>query len=759
MYKLQGHPDGMRLSLRFILPLGIALAAIAYAVIPLVDRLALQWFVRDLDIRAALIAGATQESLAGIVRDEASEQKLRRLLDRVVTDERVYAVALCARDGTRLYATPAFPESLDCRSKVQGGDLQRVLQEPTGPLHLSVNSLTWDGEALGKLVVLHDMSFIERRSEATKKYLFYLFASIAAVVALITVVIAEISWRGWIAGIKALISGETLLRAPGAVRIPPPRSLEPIAQDLRTLVHDLELQRRSRDEGQTTWGPEALRRILREDLKGDEVLIVSNREPYIHVRRSGNVVEVQRPASGLVTALEPVMRACSGTWIAHGAGSADRDTVDARDHVMVPPERPSYRIRRVWLTKEEEQGYYYGFANEGMWPLCHIAHTRPVFRNEDWQEYRRVNQRFADVVVQEAQTEDPIVLVQDYHFALLPRMVRERLPNATIITFWHIPWPNFESFGILPWREEILDGMLGSSILGFHTQSHCNNFFDTVDRFLEARVDRETFSVSYRGELTEVRRYPISIEWPPSALRAQQPVAECRRAVRERLGLPANRKLGVGVDRLDYTKGILERFRAVERLLELEPQWIGHFSFVQVAAPSRSTIYEYQNLETRVHELADAINTRFGRPGYKPIVLLIEHHDVNQVYELYRAADVCYVSSLHDGMNLVAKEFIAARDDDQGILILSQFTGAARELAEALIVNPYDIDQAAAALHLALNMTPEEQRVRMRSMRSLVQEFNVYRWAGRMLIDAGRMRHRRRVLSRTQGVEARALGR
>ena len=269
------------------------------------------------------------------------------------------------------------------------------------------------------------------------------------------------------------------------------------------------------------------------------MLIVSNREPYIHTRRKDNVIEIQRPASGLVTALEPVMRACSGTWIAHGAGSADRDTVDKHDHVMVPPEKPSYRIRRVWLSNEEEQGYYFGFANEGLWPLCHIAHTRPIFRAPDWEHYKTVNRRFADVVADEARTDDPIVLVQDYHFALLPQMVRERLPRATIITFWHIPWPNPEAFGICPWREEVLEGMLGSSILGFHTQFHCNNFFDTVDRFLEARVDRETFTISHGGEPTEVRRYPISIEWPPNALAVQPPVPECRKRVRERLGLIA----------------------------------------------------------------------------------------------------------------------------------------------------------------------------------------------------------------------------
>jgi len=575
------------------------------------------------------------------------------------------------------------------------------------------------------------------------------------VVALITVVIAEISLRGWVAGIKALLSGETLLRSPLGLASTAPE-LRPIARDLQALVRDLEAERAGRDESQTTWGPEALRRILRQDLKGDEVLIVSNREPYVHVKRKDNVIEIQRPASGLVTALEPIVRACSGTWIAHGAGSADRETVDKNDHVMVPPERPAYRVRRVWLSPEEEQGYYYGFANEGLWPLCHIAHTRPVFRAPDWEHYQGVNRRFAEIVADEARTEDPIILVQDYHFALLPRMVRERLPRATIITFWHIPWPNPEAFGILPWREEVLDGMLGSSILGFHTQFHCNNFFDTVDRFLEARVDRETFSISYGGGMTEVRRYPISIEWPPAALQVQLPVAECRLRVRERLGLAPDVKLGVGVDRLDYTKGILERFSAIERLFELEPRWIGQFAFIQVAAPSRSSIEEYQQLDVRVRALAARINERFGKGDYQPIILRIEHHDAAQVYELYRASEVCIVSSLHDGMNLVAKEFVAARDDEQGVLVLSQFTGAARELAESLIVNPYDFEQSAAALHLALTMSPDEQRARMRSMRNLVQEFNVFRWAGRMLLDAARMRHRTRVLARTRAARRQA---
>src|SRR3989442_3525622 len=555
----------MPLSLRFVVPLALALAAIAYAVVPLVDRLTFQWFVRDLDTRGALIAKTAQEQLDELVSgpEEDAKERVLRYFERIIQDQRIYALGYCDRAGRLAYATTAFPDAIRCTTSEADKERNWVLQLADGPLHVSANRLaSTDGMSFGELIIVHDMSFVQRRSADTKKYVLYLFAAIATVVALITVVIAEISWRGWVAGLKALVAGETLLRSPIGWKSASPE-LRPIARDLQALVLDLQSERRARDESQTSWGPDALRRILRQDLKGDEVLIVSNREPYIHTRRKDNVIEIQRPASGLVTALEPIVRAISGTWIAVGAGSADRDTVDKDDHVMVRPEHPAYRIRRVWLSKEEEQGYYFGFANEGLWPLCHIAHTRPTFRTQDWEHYRNVNQRFADIVADEARTEDPIILVQDYHFALLPRMVRERLPRATIITFWHIPWPNPEAFGILPWREEVLEGMLGSSILGFHTQFHCNNFFDTVDRFLEARVDRETFSISYGGDTTEVRRYPISIEWPPAALQVQAPVAECRKRVRERLGLAPDVKLGVGVDRLDYTKGIFERFMPV----------------------------------------------------------------------------------------------------------------------------------------------------------------------------------------------------
>jgi trehalose 6-phosphate synthase len=374
-----------------------------------------------------------------------------------------------------------------------------------------------------------------------------------------------------------------------------------------------------------------------------------------------------------------------------------------------------------------------------------------VFRAADWELYRSVNKRFADTVVAESRTRNPIVLVQDYHFALLPRLIREQLPDATIITFWHIPWPNPEAFGVCPWRNELLEGMLGSTILGFHTQFHCNNFFDTVDRYLEARVDRETFTITLGGRATEVHRYPISIEWPLRGVSEQPPVPECYRQVRAELGLPLGAKLGVGVDRLDYTKGILERFAAVERLLEKDPSLVGRLSFVQVAAPSRSRIEEYQSLETRVREAARRINERFGGGACPPITLRVEHHDAASVQKLYRAAEFCFVSSLHDGMNLVAKEFVACREDERGVLILSQFAGAARELPESLIVNPYDIEQCADAIATALAMSSDEQRARMRSMRSQLLEFNVYRWAGRMLLDAARVRHRARIASGAAG--------
>ena len=736
----------MRLSLRFLVPLLVALGIFAYAAVPLVDTLTTRWFIRDLDMRSNLIANTIQDPLEELIKT-GNNTRIPGYFQRLTSDERLYAVGLCLSDTAAPISTATFPSELRCSQLARFmNDGEHLLRTTKGVLHVSVRPLASDAPDGAELVLVHDMSFIERRSEETRRYLFYFFAALAFSVALITVVIAQLSWRGWVLGLRALLRGEGILRPTAGGTAP---ELRPIARDVQALLRELEHQFRPTDESQQRWTQETLRAVLRGEMRGHDIIVVSNREPYIHVKTPKGV-HVQRPASGLVTALEPVMRACSGTWIAHGSGSADREMVDRNDRVAVPPDHPTYRIRRLWLTPEQTAGYYDGFANEGLWPLCHIAHVRPTFRTADWEQYRVVNAKFADAVVAEAASDDPVVLVQDYHFALLPRMIRERLPKATIITFWHIPWPNPEAFAICPWRVELLDGLLGSDILGFHTQFHCNNFLETVDRFVEARIDRETFTVVCRGERTAVHRYPISIEWPPAPLATALPVDEARERVRVRLNLPRGHKLGVGIDRLDYTKGIIERFNAVARLLELHPEWVGKFTFVQIAAPSRGTIGDYQEYAQRVHRLADEINSVYASAAHPPIMLLAEHHEPDAVYEYHRAADVCFVSSLHDGMNLVAKEFVAAHDDERGVLILSQFAGASRELPEALIVNPYDADQCASALHFALNMPVEEQRDRMRLMRNIIREFNVYRWAGRMLLDAAAMRQRKRFDDRVE---------
>jgi trehalose 6-phosphate synthase len=490
----------------------------------------------------------------------------------------------------------------------------------------------------------------------------------------------------------------------------------------------------------TQWSPDLLRHILQSELPDADLIVVSNREPYVH-EKVGDEIALTAPASGMVSALEPIVRTCSGTWIAHGSGSGDREASDADGRLAVPVDKPSYTLRRVWLNDAEVQGHYSGFSNEGLWPLCHIAFTRPIFRAKDWEYYRAVNRKFADAVVEEAKTDRPLILIQDYHFALLPRMIRERLPDAVILTFWHIPWPNAEVFGVCPWHKEILDGLLASSILGFHIPLHCNNFIDAVDRYLEARIDKEESSITYGGSTTIVRPYPISIEWPEPDDEGDS-CADARERVIDRFELPPDVRLAVGVERLDYTKGILQRFHGLEAFFAKHPEWIGRLTFIEIAAPSRADLRSYRQLQRECRELVDDINKRYGRDGYKPIILLIEQYDHDQLRDFYRAADLFVVSSLHDGMNLVAKEFVAAREDEAGALVLSQFAGAARELTEALIVNPYDADAMGEAFFLGLTMPEPEVRDRMRHMRATVRDNNVFRWAGTMLIDAARLKKR-----------------
>jgi trehalose 6-phosphate synthase len=737
----------MHRAVRFVAALMVALGLVAWAGSVIVHRTTRAWFEKDVALRVQLVAsGARQALIAHWHKEERSE--LQGLLAEIARDERIMAAAACAADLTPLARTKDYPSQFSCsevgahvRPATDAPDADwttwsSVATLPGGAVQLSAVPVLAANRPLGFVVLVHDLSFVQRREATTRRFLLLAFGLLAATAAVVTMVTARLSWRGWSDELRGFLRG-------GAQR----PEFQPILSDVRDLVDRIVTERETDGEG-GAWTPQRLKRTLNRYLHGEKVVIVANREPYVHERMSDGSVAVLHPASGLVTALEPVMRACSGVWIAHGSGSADKEMVDRHSHVRVPPDEESYLIRRVWLSPEEEKGYYYGFSNEGLWPLCHIAHARPVFRSEDWKHYQAVNERFADAVCTEVDSEDPIVLVQDYHFALAPRLIRERLPRATVIMFWHIPWPNSAHLGICPWRDSLLEGMLGASILGFHTQFDCNNFVESVDRFLEARIDRERNGVVQHGRSTLVRPYPISLEWPVRWSENTPPASECRRALCADLSLGPDALIGIGVDRLDYTKGVEERLLAVERLLERFPHLRRRFTFVQLAAPSRVAIERYRQYNESVEALATRINQRFGRDGYRPVVLLRSHHEPPAVFRYYRAADVCYVSSLHDGMNLVAKEFIAARDDEQGVLVLSQFTGAARELTEALIVNPYDLDEASDALATALDLSPDEQRDRMRSMRAFLAEFNVYRWAGRMLVDAARLRTRGRLTGR-----------
>jgi len=618
---------------------------------------------------------------------------------------------------------------------------------------ICVYALPLHGKQLmgGVLAVFTDASYISAESAAMWRETFVRILVETLLVVLITLFVIRWAMVGRIAKMaqwmQQMRAGDTPPDAPA----PQEDMFKPLAQEVTHLARSLMVARASAEEearlraaGDSVWTAERLRIFVRSKLENRKLLAVSNREPYEHLHR-GKDIDCIVPASGLVTALEPVLRACDGTWIAYGAGDADRETADEHDRLRVPPEDPHYTLRRVWLSKEEVEGYYYGFANEGLWPLCHIAHTRPIFRAGDWTHYQSVNWKFAQAAVEEMQGEDrPVVLVQDYHFALLPRLIKQDFPSCRVAIFWHIPWPNPEAFGICPWQRELLEGLLGADLIGFHIQSHCTNFLETVDRALESRIDWERFAVNRRDHITLVRPFPISVDFREKAENADSPGSQAvtypdRNALFRELGVEAA-FMGVGVDRVDYTKGILERFSGIERFMERYPSYRGKFTFVQIGAPSRTHIKRYHDLLADVESEADRINWRFQTVNWRPIVFLKRHHSHAEIERYYRAAHLCLVTSLHDGMNLVAKEFVAARDDGQGMLILSGFAGASRELRDALIINPYDTEQMASAIYYALEMDPEERAARMRRMRQVVSDHNIYRWAANLISEVAEVR-------------------
>jgi alpha,alpha-trehalose-phosphate synthase [UDP-forming] len=698
--------------------------------------------------RQALMLG---ERLAGTAQMELAEgdrDGLERLVAPTGNRGHLVAVGIYASDGSAVAMTPGLSASLTTLTQLSRAAMREDRNVSTftelkfRSVHVLAAPLDGDGKTVtGAIVIVHDSGYIAAAIFGVWLRMFVRVAIEVLVIAGITLLILRWSLSGPIRRVdrwmRDLRMGRNAVKPAATdldVLFPLTREVGPLAESMQRARAAAETEAGLRNANESLWTPERLADHVRNKLDGSSLFVVSNREPYVHTRRD-NEVAVSVPASGLVTAIEPILCACNGTWVAHGSGDADMETVDAQDHLMVPPQEPRYTLRRVWLSREQEEGYYYGFANEGLWPLCHIAHTRPIFRASDWEHYYAVNRKFADALVEEiGGEENPVVLIQDYHFALLPRMIKERLPNARVAIFWHIPWPTPEAFEICPWQRELLDGLLGADLIGFHVRSHCNNFLNTVDRILESRVDWEHFSIKRNGHLTSVQPFPISVELPcdiPEA-RSKLSAAEERSALLAELGIEAT-YLGIGVDRVDYTKGIVERLQAVESFLEGYPRYQGKFTFIQIGAPTRSRIKRYAEFQSEVEAEVNRINARFKHGRWRPIVFLNRQHDRHELEHYYRAAHVCMVTSLHDGMNLVAKEYIAARQDERGVLILSRFTGAARELRDAIVVNPYDISATGEAIAEALTMDANEMAERMRRMRRSVKEHNIYWWAANLI--------------------------
>ncbi len=736
----------MRLTFRLTLSLIAGVTIVSLALAFYQQRSETRGLRQELDNRARVLAENTEADAARLAESHSYAQ-LQQVLERVRQHESLFGATVYDSAGRALVVAgpvaglqlPTPHAALEASRTGHGAS--EFIHAGNRLTHVYALPFALDAAAPGTLVLFEDAAYVEaRESDLWRRSL---VGVIVQTLLIVCVTMALLKWSLH-RPMNRLADWLGELRRGGMssdLELPEEKAFQPVRREAARLATSLasaraaaEHEARLRDSSDSLWTPERLRAFVRHKLGGSRLFAVSNREPYEHIRGDNGVIRCEVPASGLVTALESVLRACNGTWVAQGTGNADRESADEDGRIQVPPDHPEYTLRRVFISPEEEAGFYLGVANEGLWPLCHIAHTRPMFSASDWEQYRIVNRRFADAILEEARHEErPIILVQDYHFALLPAMIKQARPDARVAIFWHIPWPNPEAFSICPWQNDVLDGLLGADLIGFHLQAHCNNFMATVDQALESRIDHERFAVDRRGHVTLVHPFPISIAFtdPPAA---PEPACDERIALLKNLGVEAS-MLGIGVDRADYTKGIPERFRAVELFLEMSPRYRGHFTFVQVAAPSRTGVPRYQEVMQEIVREADRINRRFQTSSWKPIVLLMRHHSHEEILPYYRTADFCMVTSLHDGMNLVAKEFVAARTDEQGALILSHFAGASHELTEALVVNPYDTGELADAIRRALEMSPQQKRDRMSRMRAQVREHNVYRWAGNLVSE------------------------
>jgi trehalose-6-phosphate synthase len=734
-------PNSLRMGLLITALVGLLIAALAWFQIERERRNDLEEMDRRAYVLAHQMAYPVQVALQ--LPDSEAATALGSMLEGY---RRLIGLAIYRADGRLVAAGKGvadFSSLLDPiveQVLAESKDIVEVRRTADAHIHLLASVIRApDGQPQGTLAVLHDLVSLDERATHRRAQFGFWIGFIVLSLLILTVAGA---WLLYDRPLNRLAEWMRQLRTGDAVEAPPiqlpiarlANESDRLASSLRVARLAQQAQARAVMHATNAWTRDRLRAHVVDCLRGGQLLVVSNREPYMHELRDGKPHLIM-PAGGLVTALDPVLQACGGVWVAHGSGEADRRMADAQGRLAVPPDDPTYTLRRVWLTREEEQGYYYGFANEGLWPLCHLAHERPIFRAGDWEHYVRANRRFAEAALEEAGSGPAVVLVQDYQMALVPRFLKEARPELAVGIFWHIPWPNPEAFRICPWGPDLLRGMLGADLIGFHLQQHCNNFLDTVDRTIEARLDWDHFAVELQGHPSLVRPFPISVEsWDERHVLTGAELERQIADLQERYKLGQGR-VAVGVDRIDYTKGMTERFRAVARFFERCPQYREQFTFVQLGAPSRTHIPRYRNYINELETLADDINWRFQTESWKPIRFLIGHHDGATVHAFLRMAEIGIVSSLHDGMNLVAKEFVAAKSNLDGVLILSEFAGAARELVDALIINPYDTEQFAEAIRRALEMAPEEREARMARMRRQVEENNIYRWAANFLAD------------------------
>lgn len=737
----------MKITFRLVFSVIIAVALIAAVSSYLNVQAEKKRLEGELEHRAWLVAEGLKESVSALI-NRNSPDKLGKIIEKISSDQRVVGIAVYDPSGTTISVTKdisgMLPQKLDIVfAKTENEAGKGNYESFSGhQMYLFASPvLNEQGEKSGTIVIFNDASYINDYLERIWYRSFLRVLANALVLSIIIIFVVRWNVTAPIAKLSGWMKDVRGGKTAEMINLPKEDLFAPISKEFSSLAKSLAMARaaaeedaRLRQKAESVWTKKRLKEHIHSKIDDKKFIVVSNREPYMHIHH-GKQIECIEPASGLITALDPVLKACGGLWVAHGGGNADRDTVDGRNIIRVPPDNPQYDLKRVWLTAEEEEGYYYGFSNEGLWPLCHIAHTRPVFKIDDWARYQEVNLKFARAINDEVDGES-FIFIQDYHFSILPRLIKERHPDSKIAIFWHIPWPNPEAFGICPWKREIIHGMLGADIIGFHTQFHCNNFLETVDRTLESQTDWEHFSTTRMGHTTFVKSFPISVDFS-SALIGKECLT--KEDLLKNLGVKAS-IVGVGVDRIDYTKGIPERFRAIERFFEKYPEYLGLFTFVQIGAPSREHIKRYHDLISEVETEADRINWKFQAKGWKPIVFIKKHLSHAEIGPYYKRAEVCIVNALHDGMNLVAKEFVAARDDEHGVLILSTFTGASRELKDALLVNPYDLEQTADMIKVAIEMDAEDQKLRMIRMRNVVRENNIYKWAADVVSGMSELR-------------------